>query len=146
MKTKFLSILLAGCMALGITRVSAQKDDVTIKDVPKAVSNSFKDAYHDVKNINWSKIGDEFEAAFDMDNKHSYAVYNSDGKLVRTEVDIVEADLPGNVTIYTKEKYKTHEIKSARKITRADGTVSYKVKIGDDVLYFDSNGNNIEKM
>ena len=132
-------IILMVILSLSVYLTNAQRKDVTIKDIPQAVANSFTNAYHSVK-TEWRKVGNDFEAAFEDNGTRTYVVYDNNGKLVRKEVTIKSETLPSGSIEYIKTTYGNNEVKQVRKITDASGKVIYRATVKESRLYFDDNG------
>ncbi|MBI1782236.1 MAG: PepSY-like domain-containing protein [Sphingobacteriales bacterium] len=133
---------------LAITAISssasAQKLDAA--QVPTAVKTAFTKQYPGV-NAKWEKEKGKYEAGFKQQNGLDMSVlYESNGTMVESEVDIKVADLPAKVLNYVKEYYKGKKIKEGAKITKADGTVNYEAEVDGKDLIFDAGGEFIKEV
>ena len=135
-------IILVLAIAGFVTEVQAQK--LMAKNVPLAVTNAFSKAYPEIKDVDWSKDGSNFEAEYDKGKVDNSVTYNASGKLLETEVEILASELPTSVMEYVKKTYKEDEVKEASKITDANGTVTYEAEVKGKDLIFDSKGNFIK--
>ena len=115
----------------------AQKLDAS--KVPAAVTASFAKQYPDVT-AGWEKENGKYEVSFKQNSNTMSALYEANGNLQETEMDIKIADLPATVQAYVKEHYKGKTVKEAAKITKADGTVNYEAEVGGKDVIFDANG------
>ena len=115
-----------------------------VKDVPLAVTAAFKKAQPSVKDVDWSKDGNDFEASYEVNKKNMSLTYSILGNLVETEVQIVASALPAPVMVQVKKNYKEDEVKEASKITTANGTITYEAQVKGMDLLFDDTGNYIK--
>ena len=138
---KKLMMLCALSATIGFS-ACAQKIDAA--KVPAAVKAAFEKQYPGVA-VKWEKEDGKFEAGFKKDGNTMSALYEANGTLTETEMDIKVADLPASVLAYVKEHYKGKTVKEGAKITKADGTINYEAEVaGVDVL-FDTNGKFIKE-
>jgi hypothetical protein len=121
--------------------VHAQAQKLMAKDVPEVVTSAFYKTYPSVKDVDWSKDGNNFMAGYDADKIDKFATYTYSGTLVSTGTEIVASALPPNVMVYVKKTYNEDEVKNACKITDALGVVTFKGKVKGMDLTFDLNGN-----
>ncbi len=124
--------------------VQAKAQRLMVKDVPAAVSSAFKKAQPSVKDVDWSKDGNDFEASYEVNKKSMSLTYGASGNLVETEVQISASDLPASVMIYVKKNHKEDEVKEASKITTSNGTITYEAQVKGMDLIFDNAGNYIK--
>lgn len=138
---KVLTILL---FSSGVTLgACAQKLDVS--KVPTAVKESFAKKYPGAK-PKWGKEDDKFEAGFKQGSHSMSAVYEANGTMTESEVDIKVAELPVTILAYVKEHYKGANIKEAAKITKRDGTLNYEAEVNKMDVIFDTNGKFIKEV
>ena len=140
MKKLILLLLIGGLF----TKAEAQK--LSAKDVPSAVMNAFNKAYPSIKDVDWSKKGDDYTASYDSKKVDNSVTYEVNGKLIETEIKIAPSTLPSGVMEYVKKNYKEDEVKEASKITDASGTVTYEAEVKDLDLIFDSKGDFIKSV
>lgn len=131
MKTSFTLI----AFVLGLSLASAQILNET--KVPAKVREAFSKQYHDVKNENWEKDGANYEAEFQANKIENSVVYDTDGNLVESAIEIKPSDLPKGVSDYISTNLPHKKIKEAAKITDADGRISYKAEVGRQNYIFD---------
>jgi len=134
MKKLILLLAIAGLF----TQVQAQK--VMAKDVPVAVTEAFNKAYPSLKDVDWSKDGNNYEAEYDVHKADVSVTYDASGKLLENEVEIKVAAFPTPVMAYVKKNYPSNKVKEASKITDANGTVTYEAEVKGMDLIFDSKG------
>jgi len=117
----------------------AQK--VQENDVPPQVKAAMQKQFPSATKVKWGKEDTHYEAEFSVDKIEHSAVFDAQGSLVETEVEIEIAQLPVSVLAYVKANYARQKIKEAAKITDANGNVTFEAEIKKMDLIFDSNGN-----
>lgn len=123
----------------------AYSQKVKEKDVPEAVKTAFKSAYPKADDVKWEKEDANYEVEFEIDDVDHSALYDVNGKLLESEMEIETSQLPQKALDYMKTHYADKKIKEAAKITDAKGVVTYEAEIkGLDVM-FDANGNFIKE-
>lgn len=133
-------------MATGIVTSLAIAQRIAEKNVPKPVKEALQKAYPTAKEIKWDKEGSNYEASFDF-NKTDYSVlFDANGTVIETEVEIEISQLPKAVLAYIAANYKAQKIKEAAKITNANGIITYEAEIKGKDLIFDSKGNFIKEV
>ncbi|WP_018342328.1 hypothetical protein [Cytophaga aurantiaca] len=140
---KVIVFLAAAAFAL---QVNAQTtpEKVMDKDVPTAVSGTFKKAHPNASMISWKKMDGKYAAEYDENSTKTWSVYDASGKLVETKVKIKESEAPQAVVDYANNNHKDILGKDYYKITDAKGVVTYAYKANDKKLIFDSKGNYIK--
>ncbi len=139
--------LIALTFVINISKAQKTK----LSEIPKAVSESFKTNFPDVKGEVWEKEKekDNFEAEFKINTVEISATFNSDGKLIEREVKMNISELPETITEYIKKNYPDYKLSEASRIVNSDGVLSYEAEImkGKNTtdLLFDSNGSFLEK-
>jgi Putative beta-lactamase-inhibitor-like, PepSY-like len=119
--------------------LSANAQKMAAARVPAAVKAAFAKQFVGAT-AKWEKEDGQYEAGFNMDGKEMSALFSTDGKMTESEVSMQPTELLTKILIYVKKNYKGKKIKTAAKITKADGTVNYEAEVnGVDVL-FDANG------
>lgn len=139
---KKIMMLSALAIAIGFS-ASAQKLDAS--KVPAAVKASFTKQYPGVA-VKWEKENGKYEAGFKQNGNTMSALFEANGTMTESEMDIKIADLPASVTAYVKEHYKGKSIKEGAKITKADGTVNFEAEVDGKDLIFDANGKFLREM
>jgi hypothetical protein len=139
---KKLMMMSALVAAIGFS-ASAQKIDAS--KVPAAVKTAFAKQYPGVP-VKWEKEDGKFEAGFKKDGNTMSALFEANGTMTESEMDIKVADLPAAVLSYVKDHYKGKSIKEGAKITKADGTVNYEAEVDGKDVIFDANGKFLKEM
>lgn len=115
------------------------------KEVPVSVKVSFEKHYSSIKEVKWDKVGEMFEASFDLNKIDNSVLFDAKGNILETEVEIESNQLPKGVLEYVKNNYKGKNVKEAAKITDAQGKVNYEAEIIGLGLLFDSKGKFIKE-
>jgi hypothetical protein len=87
-----------------VSQIQAQK--LVAKDVPAVVKAAFGKAYPSVTDVDWSKDGSNFEAAYDAKKVDMSVTYSATGTLIETEMGIPSSSLPQAVMDYVKKHQK----------------------------------------
>ena len=140
-------LLLFVCLAL-VTGVSAmnQKDE----KIPAAAKTGFAAKFPSAKKAKWSveKPG-EFEAEFKLNGGEASALFDSNGNLLETEVEIEESELPQAVKATIAKDFAGFELDEIEKATDAKGIVFYEMEAEkgkeEFEISFDANGKLLKK-
>lgn len=116
----------------------AQKVQAT--KVPEIVTKSLISKYPNAKNVKWDKEENNYEASFENNKTENSVLFNSNGKIIETEVEISTAQLPKSILSYLSKNYKDQKVKEAAKIISEKGIVTYEAEIKGKDLLFDENG------
>lgn len=116
----------------------AQKVKVT--KIPEIVSKSLLSKYPNAKNIKWDKEENNYEASFESNKIENSVLFNTNGKIIETEVEIITAQLPKSILNYIGKNYKDQKVKEAAKIISEKGILTYEAEIQGKDLLFDENG------
>lgn len=139
---KKLALMMVAAMITSLT--FAQK--LQEKDVPSPVKTAFQKNFPKVKVEKWEMEGSNFEIEFELNKTEQSVLFDAQGNLLETEVEIELNQLPKGVLEYVKANYKGKKVKEAAKITDAKGTVTYEAEIkGMDIL-FDITGKFIKEI
>jgi uncharacterized membrane protein YkoI len=132
-----LMILFAGCG-------QKQKDD----GIPKNVKEKFSADYPNVTDAEWETEGEYFEAEAMVDGKMTSIIYDAEGNVIETEVEIAIEDLPEAAMTYLQHNFPGTKIMELEKGNHFEKGDFYEVEIlqGNMELeiYFDKDGNFIE--
>ena len=116
----------------------AQKVKAT--KVPEIVTKSLMSKYPNAKNVKWDKEENNYEASFESNKIENSVLFNANGKIIETEVEISTAQLPKSILSYLSKNYKDQKVKEAAKIISEKGIVTYEAEIKGKDLLFDENG------
>lgn len=131
------SIVVFSLFTLFVFTANAQKIDAS--KVPASVKASFEKQFPGIS-PKWEMENGKYEAGFKSNGKIMSALFETNGALSETEVDIKTDELPVGVLAYVKEHYSGKSIKESAKITKADGTVNYEAEVDGKDIIFDSTG------
>ena len=134
MSVLMISIIFSAC---------GQKLDVS--KVPAVVKAAFDKQFPGV-NAKWEKEDGSFEVNFTQNGHEMSALYDANGKMTESEMEIKVTELPQNVLTYVSEHYKGKKIKSAAKITNADGSVNYEANVNGKDAIFNTEGKFIKEV
>ena len=125
--------VLSAFLAISCLSVLAQKLEVS--KIPIAVKNAFAKKYPNTT-ASWEKEGLKFKANFKQNGNTMSALFQPNGIITESEMDIKVSDLPTAVVTYVKEHYKGKTIKEGAIITKLDGTVNYEAEVdGKDLVF-----------
>jgi hypothetical protein len=135
MKKIMMMVVLATavCFTVNAQRLDASK-------VPQAVKNSFSKKYPGTS-ATWEKEGSKYEAGFKQKGSTMSALFEANGTMTESEMDMAANQLPANVLSYVKTHYPGKKVKEGAKITKADGTVMYEAEVNGKDVIFDASGN-----
>ncbi|MGL2986370.1 PepSY-like domain-containing protein [Flavobacterium sp. RSSA_27] len=113
-----------------------------VKDtkVPEIVSKSLISKYPCAKKVKWDKEENNYEASFVINKTENSVLFNANGKIIETEVEITAVQLPKSIVNYISKNYKNQKVKEAAKIISEKGIVTYEAEIKGKDLLFDENG------
>jgi len=115
------------------------------QNVPQVIKNAFLQKFPKAKEVKWDKEGNNFEASFDLNDVDNSVLFNKEGKIVETEIEIKVNQLPKNARQYLNNNYKNQKVKEAAKIVTEKGTTIFEAEIKGKDLFFDENGNLINR-
>lgn len=139
---KKLVLMMVAAMITSLT--FAQK--LQEKDVPAPVKTAFQKNFPQAKVEKWEKEGINFEAEFELNKSEQSVLFDAQGDIIETEIEIEISELPNGILDYVKKNYKGQSVKEAAKITDTKGTLTYEVEIKGMDLLFDSNGKFIKEI
>ena len=80
-----------------------------------------------------------------LNNIANSVVFNNEGEILETEVEIYFNELPKKAVNYIIKNYKNQKVKETAKIITAKGNIIYEAEIKGKDIFFDNNGNLITK-
>lgn len=139
---KKLGLMMVAAMVTSLTFAQKMQE----KDLPAAVKTAFQKNFPQANVEKWEKEGANFEAEFELNKTDQSVLFDAQGNIIETEIEIELSQLPNGVLDYVKTNYKGQSVKEAAKITDGKGSVTYEAEIkGLDIL-FDSNGKFIKEI
>jgi hypothetical protein len=139
---KKLALMMVAAMITSLT--FAQK--LQEKDVPAPVKTAFQKNFPLAKVEKWEKEGVNFEAEFELNKSEQSVLFDAQGDIIETEIEIEISELPYGIVDYVKTNYKGQSVKEAAKISDTKGTLTYEAEIKGMDLLFDSNGKFIKEI
>ena len=130
-------------LVLGSMTVFAQQKRAKA-DVPTAVKQAFQKEYPGTK-VKWQNENGKYEAEFEQNGNETSLLYDVNGNIEETEIEIQASQLPAESKKYVL-KHKLGKITESAMITKADGAVEYEVEVRGIDHIFDKNGNFIKKI
>ncbi len=113
-------------------------------NVPAAVKQAFAKQYPGLT-AKWDKEDGKYEANFKHMNHEMSAIFEANGTMTESEMEISVNELPAAVRSYVKEHHKDAPIKEVAKITKANGEVNYETEVKGKDLIFDAAGKFIKE-
>lgn len=113
-----------------------KKEKIT---VPIAVKQAFAKQFPGTT-AEWEKEDGKYEANFKQMNHEMSALFEANGTMTESEIEITINELPAAATSYIKTNHKGAVIKSAAKITRSNGEVNFEAEVHGKDIIFDNNG------
>jgi hypothetical protein len=106
---------------------------------PENVNKNFSTAYPNLpnQNVNWVLENGNYRGEFlTFDSTRTSVMYDRNGKLMETQMDIKDTDLP----MSARESLKGKKPNRIMKITDSNGVVTYGTTIDDMRMIFDDKG------
>ena len=128
--------------AVSLTACS-QKIDAA--KVPAPVKESFARQFPGAA-PKWEKEDGKYEAGFKQNGQEISALFEANGTMTESEMEIAVTELPAVIKDYIKTHYNGATIKEAAKITPATGKMEYEAAIKGKDIIFDINGNFIKEI
>jgi hypothetical protein len=143
---KNLILLISICIVLnGAT--FAQK--VTEDKIPAVVKKEFLKKFPNTSKSKWEMEKDEYEVNFIQNKTEISANFDKNGKLLETEIEITEKELPQIVKSSVEKNFRDYKMHEFSKIEKADKSVLYEVELSKNKekldVKFSSNGDLIDK-
>ncbi len=102
----------------------------------------FSQTFKNPRDVKWVSNGDESTALFVDNDIRTSITYDKNAKFLLSRRYYGESNLPFNVLLKIKEKYKTKKIVSVTEVIE-EGTITYGVNLEDEqnVYVIESDGN-----
>lgn len=122
---------------------------VESSEVPETIKQAFKAQNPEITaDVKWAMKGDVYEAEYLVNGMEHAMIYNKEGVVVESEVQIPTEDLPEVVRDYIVANYREYSIGEAE-VDIIKGVVFYEVEISlngeEKELRFDTLGNLVEE-
>ncbi len=99
--------------------------------MPKSIIKEFHNTHPHAENISWEKDGEYWEVEFTSNGQEMEIVYDRNGSVVETEVQISQDALPGNLLLYLEDMYTSYTIIESEKIENTMG-IFYEIELSAD--------------
>lgn len=136
----FISLLLV----IGLTG-SLQAQIIPQEQVPLTVRRALEKLHPQVQQLEWERASPYYEAIFKLQNNHRAIKFDTKGRVAETEVGMPIARLPKSISSYMREHYPKERVQAAETVTKADGTVSYEIRITGMEVVFNKAGGFLEE-
>lgn len=120
MKLNFLNFKVVLLGLCGLLFVSCDDDDDNVKVVDEAVQITFQQLYPNTPVSAWEVEMGLYKADFVLNNSHAEAWFKPDGTWVKTETDVLPADLPLEVKDFVSQNYPNFYVEEADWIDTPD--------------------------
>jgi hypothetical protein len=134
-----MKILFSVLFFCAIVSLAACTQKLDASKVPGPVKDAFAKQFPSAS-ATWEKEDGNYEAGFESREHKMSALFDANGNMSESEIEIKAAELPAAVTEYIQTNYKGYSIKEAAKITRANGEINYEAEVNGKDLLFDING------
>jgi hypothetical protein len=124
-------ILFVGLFTAGLMLGSYAQDNIKEKDVPPAVTTSFKTEFPNAKDVEWKLKDGKYKAKFEINGLDHFAKYGTDGKLMAKGMKIRTSEVPNAVTTAVKSSHADKSIDEVYRVDK-DGAAFYLVKLSGE--------------
>lgn len=123
--------------------LSAQ--DLKMSDVPTNILENFNKSYANATDVEWELKGLNYNVEFEVNKMDHEIWYTKEGKVVKTEMEIGENDLPSAIATAIRKNYAGYKIDSIE-VTEVNNTKTYEVELDKSwneelKVVFDEKGN-----
>lgn len=140
------SIIVVVGLSLTMCQTDAQK--IKNNELPSVVKNALEKNYG-VRDADWDKEGDSFEANFEQKRKEVSVLIDANGNVLEMETEINKKELPQTIHDTLKKDFADYEIEETAKIeSKGEPTYEVEVEKGEQTfdLIFDANGKLLKKL
>jgi hypothetical protein len=113
-----------------VVLVSSLAVNAADENVNEKVLTAFKTEFTAASQVEWTTGPNYYKAAFVFNDKHVYAFYTTEGKLLGLTRNITTAELPLKLQAELKKNYDTFWISDLFEAAREEGT-SYFITLED---------------
>lgn len=114
------NILFALVLLVSSLAVNAEERNVNEK-----VLNAFKTEFTSASQVEWTTGPNYYKASFVFNNKHVFAFYNAEGRLLGLTRNITTSELPLKLQTELKKNYESYWISDLFEAAREEGTSYY---------------------
>ncbi|MBA2421954.1 MAG: hypothetical protein H0V61_01840 [Chitinophagales bacterium] len=123
-----------------------QPTNISNEAVPNGVSRLFLSQYELAQNPQWYQTSEgNYMVSYkdEKDHMESRLTYDKNGKLISTDRQVKDSDVPSNLSQYLSSKYPDQSTQNVFIGQDANGAKTYYVIRGNQLLRFDEKGNMI---
>lgn len=114
--------------------------------VPDKIISQFKSTFPEANEVQWSTDASGYKALFrDSKKMERAAYYDKSGILRKKENEVVKADIPFTISDYCKRNYPKENSCKLWISESEDGKKQYSMDRGSEIIYFDTDGNYLNK-
>lgn len=95
------------------------------KNINEKVLNAFKTEFTTASQVEWTTGPNYYKASFVFNDKHVFAFYNAEGRLLGLTRNITTSELPLKLQADLKKNYDTYWISDLFEAAREEGTSYY---------------------
>jgi len=115
-------------LALFLMSCSLFDQDIPASKVPSVVKNSFSTEFPDAYDIEWEKRKGDYEVDFEIKDVDHSALFNANGELLMSKMDIRRSELPEALSEKIVQDYPDYRIDDVEKVD-VDGRTLYQVEL-----------------
>jgi hypothetical protein len=108
-----------------VVLVSSLAVNAADENVSDKVLNAFKTEFTTASQVEWSTGPNYYKASFVFNDKHVFAFYNAEGRLLGLTRNITTSELPLKLQADLKKNYDTYWISDLFEAAREEGTSYY---------------------
>ncbi|TDU40069.1 putative PepSY-like beta-lactamase-inhibitor [Gelidibacter sediminis] len=120
------NLKIAAVLLFATATISAQ--DLKTNEVPAVVQNAFSTAHNNATDVEWEKKAEHYKVEFEVNNMERDIWYDSNGAVVKSEMEISEGELPAAVAKAVKDAYTDYKIDSID-VLEMNGEKTYEIEI-----------------
>jgi len=119
--------------------------DLRMKEVPSNLKSNFQKTYNNATDVEWEKDNLNYKVEFDVNDMEHEIWYNTQGEVLKSEMEITDKELPNAISKTIKTKYSDYKIDSIE-VTERNGEKTYEVELeknwwsNEMNVVFDANG------
>lgn len=137
---------LFGLLFIGaLVSLTACAQKLAAAKVPSPVKESFAKQFPGAT-AKWEKEEGKYEAGFKHQGHEMSALFDANGTMEESEMEIQISELPAAVANYVKTNHSGAAIKEAAKLTKSNGEVQYEAELKGKDLIFDAFGKFIKEV
>ncbi len=124
MNMKKLALLIFAVVA----SVALNAQELKSSEVPQSFTEGLLKVYPTATDIKWDKRGTDYKVKFNVGSLGHEIWFNREGKMVKVDRNITQAEIPVKVMEIIKRDYPDYKIDSVESVEK-DGRVSYVIEL-----------------